>query len=446
MPTIPIPDAPVVPQYPALGSLTFNQQAYAYGTAMPGVTLRVHEIAVAARANAIDAALSASSANTTSGHSAASAILAGNWATKTDGYVSGSEVSSKSWAVGGTGNGQPTAGSAKDWATKTDGYVSGSEVSSKSWAVGGTGNGQPTAGSAKDWATKTGIVSGGEYSAKHYATAAGASASSASQSRDSALSSATFAGKLNLGNHAVAPTTDREGDPILVGATYYDTTLNKARVYGTAGWTEGISAVAGVSSINGLTGDIVLPPPQLFAYDSRATLRSHTPANQVLAFVDGLGLFVFQENSDEPDDDESCFATATGCWLLQCPSWDVVDAWQLPEVEERDAYDEDEPQRFAASFATKVLTGSATCAITSVTTVSSVSFTGTVTGASVGDCVIATPPAELGATSAETGRLSYHARVSAANTVTVTLTNASASNANTSAAIRAAWPISVIKP
>ena len=370
MPITPIPDAPVVPQYPALGSLTFNQQAYAYGTAMPGVTLRVHEIAVAARANAVDAALSASSANTTSGQSAASAILAENWA------------------------------------------------------------------------TKTGIVSGGEYSAKHYATAAGASASSASQSRDSALSSATFAGKLNLGNHAVAPTTDREGDPILVGATYYDTTLNKARVYGTAGWTEGISAVAGVSSINGLTGDIVLPPPQLFAYDSRATLRSHTPANQVLAFVDGLGLFVFQENSDEPDDDESCFATATGCWLLQCPSWDVVDAWQLPEVEERDAYDEDEPQRFAA----KVLTGSATCAITSVTTVSSVSFTGTVTGASVGDCVIATPPAELGATSAETGRLSYHARVSAANTVTVTLTNASASNANTSAAIRAAWPISVIKP
>ena len=414
MPITPIPDAPVVPQYPALGSLTFNQQAYAYGTAMPGVTLRVHEIAVAARANAVDAALSASSANTTSGQSAASAILAGNWA------------------------------------TKTDGYVSGSEVSSKSWAVGGTGNGQPTAGSAKDWATKTGIVSGGEYSAKHYATAAGASASSASQSRDSALSSATFAGKLNLGNHAVAPTTDREGDPILVGATYYDTTLNKARVYGTAGWTEGISAVAGVSSINGLTGDIVLPPPQLFAYDSRATLRSQTPANRVLAFVDGLGLFVFQENSDEPDDDESCFATATGCWLLQCPSWDVVDAWQLPEVEERDAYDEDEPQRFAASFAAsfaaKVLTGSATCAITSVTTVSSVSFTGTVTGASVGDCVIATPPAELGATSAETGRLSYHARVSAANTVTVTLTNASASNANTSAAIRAAWPISVIKP
>ena len=185
MPITPIPDAPVVPQYPALGSLTFNQQAYAYGTAMPGVTLRVHEIAVAARANAVDAASSASTANAASSQAAVSATLAGNWA------------------------------------------------------------------------TKTGIVSGGEYSAKHYATAAGASASSAAQSRDSALSSATFAGKLNLGNHAIAPTTDREGDPILVGATYYDTTLNKVRVYGIAGWTDGISTVAGVSSFNGQTGDVI---------------------------------------------------------------------------------------------------------------------------------------------------------------------------------------------
>ena len=55
MPITPIPEAPVVPQYPALGSLTFNQQAYAYGTAMPGVTLRLHEIALAAKANAEEA-------------------------------------------------------------------------------------------------------------------------------------------------------------------------------------------------------------------------------------------------------------------------------------------------------------------------------------------------------------------------------------------------------
>ena len=206
------------------------------------------------------------------------------------------------------------------------------------------------------------------------------------------------------------------------------------------------------SSIKNINGSSILGSGNLnvgvltYTYASRATLRSQTPAAGEQAIVDGLGLFVFAPASTEPDDDESCFATATGCWLLQAAHWDLVDAWQLPEVEERDAYDEDEPLRFAASFAAKVITGSATCAITSVANVASASFTGAVTGAAIGDRVIATPPAELGATSAETGRLSYHAWVSAADTVTVVLANASAAAANTNAAIRAAWPITVIKP
>lgn len=54
MAVTPIPDAPAVPQYPALGSATFNQEAYAYGTAMPSVTQRIHEIAQAARSNAVE--------------------------------------------------------------------------------------------------------------------------------------------------------------------------------------------------------------------------------------------------------------------------------------------------------------------------------------------------------------------------------------------------------
>ena len=185
---------------------------------------------------------------------------------------------------------------------------------------------------------------------------------------------------------------------------------------------------------------------QQFEYDNRGQLRSTAGR---FALVDGLGFFQHIDGSDEPDDDESSFATATGRWLLQAVHWDVVDTWQLPDDEARDAYDEDEPLRFAASFAasfaSKVLTGSATCAITSVASVSSSSFTGTVTGAAVGDRVIATPPAALGSTDADSGRLSYHAWVSAANTVAVRLTNASAATATTSTAIQTAWPITVFK-
>ena len=207
------------------------------------------------------------------------------------------------------------------------------------------------------------------------------------------------------------------------------------------------ASIAGgpVASVNGMTGVVTLALIASYEYDNRAALRSLSPANGDAAVVKGLGMFIWESGSTEPDDDESCFATATGRWLLQAASWDLVDAWQLPEFEERDAYDEDEPLRFASSFASKVLTGTATCSITSVSTLESTSFTGTVTGAALGDRVIATPPAELGVNAGETGRLGYHAWVSAANTVTVMLTNASASSANTNAAIRTAWPITVIK-
>ena len=114
--------------------------------------------------------------------------------------------------------------------------------------------------------------------------------------------------------------------------------------------------------------------------------------------------------------------------------------WQLPEDAVRDEHDEDEPLRFAS----KVLSGTATCTIIDVASISSASFTGTVIGASAGDCVIATPPAQLGDAS-DIGCLSYHAWVSAPDTVTIMLTNASAAAATTNPAIRTAWPITSIK-
>jgi hypothetical protein len=204
--------------------------------------------------------------------------------------------------------------------------------------------------------------------------------------------------------------------------------------------------VLGFDSSGAVTGDLPVGIVGI-EYDNRGALRSNTTDTHAL--VDGLGLFQHVTGSTEPDDDESCFATATGRWLLQAVHWDVVDTWQLPDDEARDAHDEDEPLRFASSFASsfasKVLTGSATCAITSVAAVASTAFTGAVTGAAVGDRVIATPPDALGATDADSARLSFHAYVSATDTVAVRLTNASAAAANTNTAIRAAWPITVIK-
>lgn len=79
--------------------------------------------------------------------------------------------------------------------------------------------------------------------------------------RTAAADSAVQASKLNLGNKATAPTVDNQGAALLAGATYYDTTLNKWRVWTGSAWGDGISAISGVSSVNGLTGDVVITVP-----------------------------------------------------------------------------------------------------------------------------------------------------------------------------------------
>ena len=56
------PAAPVVPLYPPLGSATFNADAYAYGTAMPGVVAGINDLAENAHTNALSAVESATAA------------------------------------------------------------------------------------------------------------------------------------------------------------------------------------------------------------------------------------------------------------------------------------------------------------------------------------------------------------------------------------------------
>ena len=98
------------------------------------------------------------------------------------------------------------------------------------------------------------------------------------------------------------------------------------------------------------------------------------------------------------------------------------------------------PTKHFADLPVVVLHGTANCAITTVASASTATFTGTITDAAVGDRVLATPPGLLGSTS-----LTYSARVTAANTVTVTLTNSSGTSASTNAAARTDWPITVFK-
>lgn len=125
-------------------------------------------------------------------------------------------------------------------------------------------NKQVTATEAADTATAKALAaatsaSNALGSANQAATSAGEAATSAGEAATSALEaeySAIQASKLNLGPKSTPPTTDNQGAPLMQGATYYDTVINKWKVWNGLNWAEGLSVEAGVASLNGLTGEL----------------------------------------------------------------------------------------------------------------------------------------------------------------------------------------------
>ena len=125
-----------------------------------------------------------------------------------------------------------------------------------------TGTGDPT--SAQDVATKNyidtlfGSTSSAAGSASAAATSATASANSATASASSATASANSATAAAasydqfddryLGAKSSAPTVDNDGDALVIGALYFDTTANSMKVYSSGGWVAAGSSVNGTSN------------------------------------------------------------------------------------------------------------------------------------------------------------------------------------------------------
>jgi hypothetical protein len=135
--------------------------------------------------------------------------------------------------------------------------------------------------SANNWATKTdGPVAGGEYSAKYHALAAANSASAASSSATDAETAQTAAETAQtaaesaqaaaeatydsfddryLGAKSSAPATDNDGDALLTGALYYNTTVSQLYIWDGTQWDDAAFSVSGaVTSFNTRTGAVTL--------------------------------------------------------------------------------------------------------------------------------------------------------------------------------------------
>jgi len=115
-------------------------------------------------------------------------------------------------------------------------------------------SGTVATGSAKDWATKVDaeVVAGQGFGAKKYANDAALSAAAAAAS---ALEAAGLVESYQ-GALPADPALDKDGNPLTAGDWYINTTTGFVRAYNGSAWVEGISVVAGVSSLNGLVGDL----------------------------------------------------------------------------------------------------------------------------------------------------------------------------------------------
>ena len=195
-----------------------------------------------------------------------------DWATKDDGVVDTADFSAKAYASV-TGSNAPTDGSAKEWATTLDAFITGTLASSKEYAQGdGNSDAVATGGSAKGWAQDAAKVNGAttnDRSAKAWsqgasmtgATLQGSAKDWAQLAEDSPVDGTNFSAKhwaakatttydnfddRFLGAHTTAEREvgsgnigkDHDGDALVSGALYFDTTLGVMKVWNGSLWKQ----------------------------------------------------------------------------------------------------------------------------------------------------------------------------------------------------------------
>ena len=176
------------------------------------------------------------------------------------------DASAKEWATGVSSH--KGDGSAKSWATITGAVVTGSEYSAKEYALGTT----VAAGSAKDWAVlpEDSVVTGSSYSALHHAAKSSASATASASSASAAATSETNAATSYdnfddrfLGPHTTAEREvgvaniglDHDGNALVAGAMYFDTTLTIMKVWSGSVWQRMQPTTTDQTNINTLSAD-----------------------------------------------------------------------------------------------------------------------------------------------------------------------------------------------
>lgn len=200
--------------------------------------------ATSASTSATTATTGASTATTKASEASTSATNAAASATS----ASGSATTATTQATAASSSATAAAASATT-ASSAQSAVATNATNAATSATNAASSATAAAGSATTATTQatsaTGSASAAAGSASAAATSATGAATSASDAAASAASTAALLDSFDdryLGPKATAPTLDNDGNALIIGALYFDTTTGKMRAYTASGWVDASSA------------------------------------------------------------------------------------------------------------------------------------------------------------------------------------------------------------
>lgn len=222
-----------------------------YATAAAGSSATASTQASAASGSASAAATSASNAGASATNAQSSATSAASSATSAT-----NSASSASTSAANAASSESSAASSASSAATSATTASSAQAAVAANATAAANSATAAAGSATTASTAATTATTQATNAANSATSAGTSATNAAASASASSTSATSAAASAastaalldsfddryLGPKASAPTLDNDGNALVVGALYFDTTSGKMRVYTATGWIDASSA------------------------------------------------------------------------------------------------------------------------------------------------------------------------------------------------------------
>ena len=257
-------------------------------TNMQNITDNLSDVQNAAT-NATNAAASASAASTSEtnaatseSNSASSATSSANSAT-----ASASSASASAASASAASTSESNSSTSETNAASSASSASTSSATATTQAGIATTKAGEASTSASNAATSEANSATSETNAASSATAAAASQVSAAASAASAASAFDNFDDTYLGSYASDPTVDNDGDALVQGALYFNTTANEMRVYDGGSWIAASSA--GGASLNLFEYTATAGQTTFSGADDNAATLSYTLAN-IIVTLNGITL------------------------------------------------------------------------------------------------------------------------------------------------------------